>query len=59
MYIGCYNDNSTNRDLDATGSERININSGGSVGWCVSYCIELGKSNGLENGYDYAGMQNK
>ena len=58
FYIGCFVDSSTDRDLNATGRETVR-NQGGSVDWCVQFCIDLGKKEGLLNGYNYAGMQNR
>ncbi len=59
LYVGCYIDDPSDRDLNIPSSNSTNKNIGGSIMSCVEFCIAQGKTDGLENGYDYAGVQNR
>ena len=48
-YIGCYNDNTTNRVLNGLGATTSNIVGGGSIQSCTAYC--------KAGNYTYAGVQ--
>ena len=57
--VGCYADNSTDRDLNETGKAVKNINPGGTIESCLDFCLNLAKKQGFIDGYEFFGVQNR